>query len=286
MTEELPPDQRTEEDDTASPWGDPRLPEPRKPGTPDRAPGQAIAVRSGRPPVPAATRGPEPAATRAWAHDARTRVLLAIIALLVMTLLIVLVVVVIYPSGAGKTAQPAANSTAGKTAAPVARGTSSPSGDATTQAPASPAASGGPGDGAAGQTGAVTTVYRSVPVTFPPLTGFSAAELSLTPRPQVSLGSYGDPTTDLMYNPGTWESSDPIADLKAGAPSYSTCMTLVQRHPMNLADQSLIQGHGYCLQVSTNPDMIGYVKVISAPTGYVYNSPTITLSVTLWQSQE
>jgi hypothetical protein len=63
-------------------------------------------------------------------------------------------------------------------------------------------------------------------------------------------------------------------------------MTLVQLHPMNLDDQSLIQGHGYCLQVSTGPDMIGYVKVISAPTGYVYNSPTITLSVTLWQSQE
>ena len=131
----------------------------------------------------------------------------------------------------------------------------------------------------------MTTVYQDVTVTFPPLTGFAAAELSLTPHPQVALGSYGDSTTDLMYNPGTWESSDPIADLGIGEPSYGTCMTLVQLHPMNLSDQSLIQGHGYCLQVSTNPSMIAYVKVISAPDGYVYNSPTITLSVTLWQSQ-
>lgn len=287
MTAELPPDQRSEEEGTAPPWGDPRLPEPRRPGSPDRAPGHAIAVRQGRLPVPAGAAGPEPAVARAWVRDPRTRVLLGLIALLVMTLLIVLVVVVIAPSGAGKTAQPAAENTAGRTAAPAARGTPSPSVDATTQAPASAAAtrSGTAGSAAADQTGAVTTVYRSVPVTFPPLTGFSAAELSLTPRPQVSLGSYGDPTTDLMYNPGTWESADPIADLGTGAPSYNTCMTLIQLHPMNLADQSLIQGHGYCLQVSTSPGMIGYVKVISAPTGYVYNSPTITLSVTLWQSQ-
>jgi hypothetical protein len=131
----------------------------------------------------------------------------------------------------------------------------------------------------------VTTVYQDVAVTFPPLTGFAAAELSLTPQPQVTLGQYGDPVPDLMYNPGTWESGDPIADLGTGKPSYSACTTLIPLHPMNLSDQSLIQGHGYCLQVSTNPDMIAYLKVISAPDGYVYNSPAITLSLTLWQSQ-
>lgn len=285
MTAELPPDQRSEGEDTTLPWTDPRLPEPRKPSTPDRAPGHTIAVRPRRLPVPAGTSGQEPAAAWAWARDPRTRVLLAVITLLVVTLLIVLVVVVIAPSGAGKTTQPAAGSSADRTTAPAARGTPSPSGDATTQAPASPTATGSAGSGAAGQTDAVTTVYRSVAVTFPPLTGFGTAELSLTPRPQVSLGSYGDLPTDLMYNPGTWQSGDPIADLGTGTPSYSACMTLIQLHPMNLSDQSLIQGHGYCLQVSTSPGMIGYVKVISAPSGYVYNSPAITLSVTLWQSQ-
>ncbi len=268
-----------------------RGPEPEEHSSLEPAPGREIVIR------PRYTLGtgsgaslPEPGM---WLRDWRSRALLAVTGMLVFLLIVVLVIVISTGrDGSGQPGQAASQSPPGSPPPGSPPPGSPPPGAPSSSTRGSPfdakptvSASASAGTPAPGN---VNTVYVNARLRIPAMTGSDSAGINLSSPPRVSLSyNYDESTGDLVYDPGLddppWASGDPIADLGSQAPSYSACRQAIISHPMDTNAQNLFHGHGYCLAVSQGE--IAYVRITSISPGDGTNSGPVTLTTTLWQSE-
>jgi hypothetical protein len=134
----------------------------------------------------------------------------------------------------------------------------------------------------------VTTPYSGVTLTIPSLSsnqGQTASVDLLIPRVSV-IGDVKE--TDMsLWSGGTWNTNNQLAELGTQAPSYSACMAALNKYPMDLSTQTFQQGHGYCMQLTSDnePNDVVYIKFTElAPILNAGNGGTsqVIMQVTRW----